>query len=165
MSKRYLLDRIVGTGTREDPFRPGVRGLPGINVAAVIPTGPDGRPTRDTCLARVGGLDLAAALTSPGVDAFPDFPLDVRMQAMSGVTRNQLEARLVARGFGGNLVGTADSFRDLIRGVGQSLDPGFAEDSFDVSEIPLAAAAARAGKKPPRKKAAAKKSAKKAKGK
>ena len=137
MAKRYLLDTIVGTGTREDPYRASVRGLPGINTVMIIPTGPDGRPVRDVCFVRVGGMDLSGAVNKIGVDPLPDFPLDAKLQAMATVTKTMLRSRLTARGFdGAGLTENNDGFRDLVRGVGQSLEPEFDEERFDVQETP-----------------------------
>ncbi len=137
MAKRYLLAPIVGTGTREDPYRSSVRGLPGINVVDLIPTGPDGRPIKDFSLARVGGANIMPALSASGVDPFPDFPLDAKLSAMQNATRANLKARLEARGFDGSIADNADGFRDMVRAVGQSMEPSFNEDAFDVSEVVL----------------------------
>lgn len=136
MAKRYVLCGIVGTGSREDPYRAIVQGFPGINATFVIRSGSDGRPNPNVAFARVGGKNLAPILSMSDVEILPDFPLDAKLNAMHTATRHRMKQQIVARGFDPSVVDDADGFRDVIRGVGLFLQPGFNEDTFDVSEEP-----------------------------
>ncbi len=131
MPKRVIVCDVVGTGTREDPYRAQVRGLPGVSLSALIPTGANGHPTRAVCLALVSGADLTAALAASGVDAFPDVPFATLLSTLTTQQRNALQTRLTARGFPSNVVSLSATLGELVRRCGQFHEAGFRETGLN----------------------------------
>ena len=130
--KRYYISPIIGDGTSTNPFRAKVSDYD-VNATAVIPTGPDGRPLFAWCLAKVAAIDHALLLADTTLEPLPDFPLDAKMTAMHGPTKDRMQQGLGRFSISVD-VGRADGFRDVVRGVGRQLDADFHEDSFDVKE-------------------------------
>jgi hypothetical protein len=132
--RRYLLSPVVGSGTRADPYRAKVRDLlagQNAGVVSLIPTGPDGKPIARWCLCLVDAPNLTAVLADAAVGALPDFPLDVKVNAMALQTRLALTAVLAAFQVDTGIVVRADAFRNVVRAIGQALDPSFDENNFD----------------------------------
>lgn len=142
MARRYVICPVVGSGTREDPYRAAVAGLSGVNVSAMIPTGPDGRPLYRYCLCLIAFRDLGQVQTTPDTYVLPDFPLDAAMNAMSSGTRQGMGSRLRAIDLNGagrrldvDFYSPSDSWRDVVNGLGQQIEPVFDAERFGVAEV------------------------------
>jgi len=134
MAKRYYLCDIIGDGSEYDSFRPAVADL-GVSWVGSIPTGEDGKPLNTWALVMVATQDHAAVRGTPGVDSLPDFPMDGRVSAINGTTKGLMKAAMTRRGLNANaLVDGTDGYRDVIRGIGRSIDLTFDENKFDVAE-------------------------------
>lgn len=140
MAKRLYLCDIVGTGDEFDPYRPAVADL-GVSWVGSIPTHPaghpqHGHPVHTWALVLVAAKDHAALRKLTGVDPLPDFPLDGKVSAINAATKGQMKAALVRRGLNADsLVDAKDGFREVVRGIGQALDPVFDENKFDVTDV------------------------------
>lgn len=145
--KRYFTSKIVGTGTDQDPYRSAIQSQidterianPSFDASsvAIIPTHPEGHPQAghpkfDRCIVVVSGTDMRPFQNKPDIDELPSVELDVKVSAIHTATKNQMIARLNARGFDTAFIGNADGYREVIRTIGQQLEPGFNENSFDV---------------------------------
>lgn len=133
MARRWYLTRIIGTGSEEDPYRSVLVDQPTINDSAVIPTGPDGHPLSDWCLAVADedrGSNLAAL---SDVEALPAAALNARLSTLPIVTRQRI-ATLANEHLGTRLtVGQGPmapnaTLRDVIGAIGRHLQPGFTVD-------------------------------------
>lgn len=140
MAKRYYLCDIIGTGDEFDPYRPAVADL-GVNWVGSIPTHPEGHtqhghPVHSWALVLVAAKDHAAVRAHAGVDALPDFPLDGKVSAINAATKGLMKAALTSRGLNADaIVDEKDGFREVIRGIGQSADPVFDENRFDITDV------------------------------
>lgn len=140
MAKRLYLCDIIGTGDEFDPYRPTVADL-GVSWVGSIPTHPEGhpdygKPVHTWALVLVAAKDHAAVRARTGVDPLPDFPLDGKVSAINAATKSQMKAALTRRGLNADaIVDAKDGFRDVVRGIGQALDPVFDENKFDVTDV------------------------------
>jgi hypothetical protein len=133
MAKRYYLVPIVETEGEIGPvFSPKVPA--GVNFAAEIKTGEDGRPVVPWALVLVSASNHLPLLSDPEIHALPDFPKDAKVGAMHQATKLAMRAGLIARGLNASIADNADGFRDVLRGIGRHLNPTFHEDNFDVAE-------------------------------
>jgi hypothetical protein len=112
----------------------------GRNATTLIPVDDvTGQPLFNWCLVIVEALDHTAALADASVDATPDVALDVKWNAISQAVRNVFKNKLQARyGFTVAELGgldNADGYREVIRAIGQKLDPTFNENAFDARAI------------------------------
>lgn len=131
--KRYYISPIVGTGAEDDPYRPKVADY-GVSWVGVIPSNPDtGRPVYPWCLALVEAINHASLLADRDIKPLPDFPLDGKVSAINKATRNRMSADLQGQGIDTSFIGSADGYRDVIRGIGRSLAASFDENGFDVA--------------------------------
>ncbi|MBA3622931.1 MAG: hypothetical protein H0W48_00375 [Methylibium sp.] len=136
--KRYYLCDVIGDGQDAEPtattgpFRPAVADK-GVLWAGVIPTGPDGRPLKPWCLVIVDAPNHAPVLADQRVDRLPDFPLDGKVSAVNAATKTAMLNAMTKRGIDTSFVTGADGYRDVIRGIGRSLDAAFDENALDVS--------------------------------
>lgn len=131
MAARYYLCDVIGAGTEDSPYRADLADAPGINgISAVIASGPDGRPLYPYALCVVEADDHQQLRTRPGVDALPEVSLDTRANAISQAARSRMDAALSRRGIPSGGVDTAEGYRDLIRVLGQRLEPAFDPDRF-----------------------------------
>lgn len=131
--KRYVISPIVGDGSMDNPYRAKVQDMV-TNCTAEIPTGDDGRPTSDWCLALVAAPNLGAIIADPEIDLLPDFSKDAKISSMHGPTKTAMLNALQRRGFPKAQFDGVDGFREVLRTVGRRLNPNFHEDSFDVSD-------------------------------
>ncbi len=132
--KRYYISKIIGDGSDLNPYRTKVAGY-GVNHVSVIENDPaTGAPLHAFALCLVNAVNHAPLLIDPDIDALPDVGLDIKMSAVHTATKNALLSRLTARGFDTADFGTADGFRDVVKGIGLQLSPTFNENHFDVSE-------------------------------
>lgn len=139
MAKRYYLCNIIGDGTDSMPtattgaFRPSIADL-GVSWVGTIPSDPiTGRPLYSWALVLVNTDNHARVIETPGVDALPDFPLDGKVNAINNVTRTKMDAALNRRGINPAFVSNSDGYRDVIRGIGKTLEASFDENNFDVA--------------------------------
>ena len=133
--KRYYLSPVVGTGSIDDPFRAAVADYGQQSVAAIIPTGLDGRPVFPWALTIVGRLNHGPLLSDAALGPLPDFPKDVRLSAMSAVAKTQLENGLSLFRLPTTLIGEASrAWRDVLRDIGRQLEPAFHEDALDCAD-------------------------------
>lgn len=131
--KRYYISPIIGTGDETDPFRPKIADY-GVPWVGSIPSDPiTGRPVHSWTLVRVNAQNHGAILADQTIDALPDFPLDGKVSAINTATKNAMLSELQARGIDTAFISNADGYRDVIRGIGQKLEPTFSENNFDVS--------------------------------
>lgn len=139
MAKRYYLCPVIGTGaSTDDPVRPAVADL-GASYVAVIPSDPNtGQPVYPWCLVMVAQTDhtplLTPAARAAGIDALPDFGKDIKVNAMHDATRSAMWQTLLKRAVPFNDLGSVTGYREVIRRVGQTLDPNFHEDAFDLAD-------------------------------
>ena len=123
---------MVGTGDEFDPYRPKVADY-GVDWVGTIPTHPDtGKPVFTWTLVLVNTVNHGKLLADNSIDAMPDFPLDGKVSAINTATKNAMISKLQARGIDTAFVSNADGYRDVIRGIGQKLEPSFNENNFDV---------------------------------
>lgn len=143
--KRYYICDILGDGSDTDPtpttgpFRPAVADL-GVNWVGAIPTHPEGhpdhgKPVHTWTLVMVAGKDHAKLRDVPGVDPLPDFPMDGRVSAINQATRTEMEQAITRRGIASSVVTGKDGYRDIVRAIGQTLEPTFDENNFDISDV------------------------------
>lgn len=132
MSKRYYISPIVGDGTEENSFRPKVADYP-VKWVGIIPSDPvTGLPLFAWTLVLVEAQNHGQLISDGAIDPMPEFPLDGKVSAIHNATKNDMLARLQARGIDTTFIGNADGYRDVIRGVGRHLEPTFDENNFDV---------------------------------
>lgn len=129
--KRYYLSPIVGTGDETDPYRPKVADY-GVNWVGVIPSLPTGQPAFSWALVLVEAVNHGKILADAAIDALPDFPLDGKVSAIQTATKNRMLEAMTARGINTSFVGSADGYRDVVRGIGRALEATFDENHFDV---------------------------------
>lgn len=136
MSKRYYLAARLGDGNADidesewtqttGAYRPAVQDH-GVQFSAVQA---DDLPWS---LALVEAPDHTALVADPFLYALPDVPLDVRVDAIDPARVSGLTAALMARGAPSSIVTGATSFRDVVRGIGQYLVPGFIDGGLQVA--------------------------------
>lgn len=133
MSKRLYICDIVGSDS--EGYGPAVDSVTS-NWSAVIPTGPDGRPLHSWCLVIVASKDHTELRNKASIDPLPDFPMDVKVEAMNAATKGQMKAALTKRGLNANaMVDGKDGWREVVRGIGRALDASFDENKFDISDV------------------------------
>lgn len=131
--KAYYLCPVIGTGAYGDGWRPKVAEH-GLNVSPVIPTGPDGRPLFNWCLCHAAGANHDGPRADPAVDAMPDLTLDSTLSTLTTQQRNRLFSALDKYNVPRADMGNNTTFREVIRRVGQFLEPTFSESNFDAKE-------------------------------
>ena len=70
----------------------------------------------------------------PGVDRLPEFPLDAKVNAMHGPTKQAMESVFSRRGIA-KTYNDSDGFRSVIRSLGREFDPNFNEDEFGPQSV------------------------------
>lgn len=134
--KRYYLSDLVTTVdpiTQETTIEPAALEH-GLNCAVVYPPqNPDGSYVSNTCLVLVEAPNQGALIADSRNDALPEFLLDSRMTSMGNAAKALMSDVLTARGLPVVWTEGDRTFRDVIRSVGQALQPNFHEDSFFVS--------------------------------
>lgn len=131
--KRYYISPIIGDGTEFNPFRPKIADY-GVAWVGSIPSDPNtGQPLFNWTLVMVNAVNHGTVLADNAIDALPDFPLDGKVSAINTATKNAMLTKLEARGIDTAFIGNADGYRDVIRGIGQKLEPTFSENNFDVN--------------------------------
>lgn len=135
--KRYYLAEI-----EEFEFEPGAMAYrcrasayPGlIFEGGEILTGADGKPLYKFSLVLVKSRDHARIINDPLMHPLPDMPLDAKVSSIHTPTKNAMLSKLAALGVDTSWIGTADGYREVIRGIGRINNPNFDENSFDVNE-------------------------------
>ena len=135
MAKRYYLATVI---VDVDPVEGGPRvraktAFYAISQSAVIPSGPDGMPLFNWALVVVNGVNHAPLLADSQIDALPDVPLDVKVNAITTSVRQDMSAALARRGIAAAVITQADGYRDVIRGLGRVLQADFNENGLDVA--------------------------------
>jgi hypothetical protein len=92
-----------------------------------------GNPDVPWCLVVTNVRNHQSIGALAGVELFPDYPLDAKVQAMHGPTRAALREALDSRGVNVTKFDAADGFRDVIHEIARArLDnAGFDADNFD----------------------------------
>lgn len=147
MAKRYMLCPVIGAGTENDRIRPAVDDVPQTYSNSVIPvhlSGPDiGHEKYRFTVAIVATANLSGVVQLSNSYLFPDYPLDARLDGMQPETRLAMTQSVAAFDLDGNglhfdLSGFTDasSFRDVILGLIQQLDPDYPShlNHFDAQE-------------------------------
>lgn len=131
--KRYYISTIIGDGSEFDPFRPKIADY-GVSWVGVIPSDPTtGQPLFPWTLVLVEAISHASLLADRDITPLPDFPMDGKVSAINTATRNRMVADLQAQGVDTSFIGSADGYRDVIRGIGRALEASFDENGFDVA--------------------------------
>ena len=134
MSKRYYLSPIIGTGDENNPYRPKVADYD-VRWAGVIPSDPlTGAPLHPWCLVLVATQNHGQLTADQTINALPDFPLDGKVSAIQTSVKNTMLAKLQARGIDTSFINGTDGYREVIRGIGRTIEPAFDENNFDVVE-------------------------------
>jgi hypothetical protein len=126
--KRYYLCPVI---TEQDPDLGTVRRLKlpiGINHSAVIVDGVNWG------LAIVAAANHTALVNDSQLDKLPQITMDATLATLTNQQRNTLLNRLTALGVNVSGITTSTPFWEVLRRIGQHLDPNFYEFSFDVSE-------------------------------
>ncbi len=93
--KRYIVSRIIGTGTEDDPYRPKIADQ-GIPFTASIPCDPvTGKPTKTHAFCIAASRDFQTILRDADNDGLPDVALDIKVSAIKRAT---VDAMLAAGG-------------------------------------------------------------------
>ena len=131
--KRFYLCDIIGDGDEFNPYRAAIADSKVAHVA-VIPSDPDtGAPLFSWALVRVAAKNHSALATV--CDPLPDFPMDGKVSGINTATKATMKARVRDRtGASAAWIDGTDGYREVIRTLGQILEPGFSENNFDVSE-------------------------------
>lgn len=135
--KRWVISKIVlDDVSGESVYRMAIQRYPDFSyVFGEIPTDPEtGIPTKEFGFALVASDDMHRFADDPDVYVLPDFPLDAKVGAMHAATKTKMRSYLAKYGIPTSIADNADGFRDVIRGIGQIINPNFIEDSFDVNE-------------------------------
>ena len=133
MTKRYYISPIIGDGSEFNPYRPKIADH---NVPWVgnIPSDPvNGAPLFAWSLVLVNPPTHAALLTDSTLDALPEFPLDGKVSSIQTATKNAMIAKLKARSIDTGFIAGTDGYREVIRGIGKTLEPAFDENNFDIN--------------------------------
>jgi hypothetical protein len=121
--RRWYLVPVAGSGTDIDPYRAETLGH---SASAFIPSGPDGRPRHNIALAVVSAVGHEDLEGHPDIHALADLAdLDETVDGLPPHKRAWLKS--AARDRGVSLDGRA---RDVIRRIGEQLEPGFREDGY-----------------------------------
>lgn len=112
----YYLSPVVGTGTRDDPYRPAI-GSVATAWSAVIPATPDGKPAKTWSL--VWAEVPAGAVLPAGVQLLGS---DTALAGPVSLTSSDLTALSLLTGV--NFSGLT-SVGDLVHRLGMALVPGF----------------------------------------
>lgn len=141
--KRYYLSRVV---TEPDPDRPQST----VRKAKIetIPHEPGEarvyamHPTKPWCLALVDRINHLALQSDPDIRPMPDTAQAIMLSALSNAERRKITDALEQFGIpystsstptGGLQFDTSNSFKHLLRQLGQLLDPAFHEANFDAN--------------------------------
>ena len=128
MSKRYYLSRVIGSGTTDDPRRAAIEDY-GITYVAEV-------GDADWALCLVASRNHLQFRNDPNIDPLPDYPLDAKINSMHDPTRAGMWRALERFGVNFNDLGSISGYREVIRRCGQTLNPSFSEDRFDVADVP-----------------------------
>lgn len=126
--KRHYLCKVIGDGTFENPYRPSIADIPGVNFVS------EHKPGTPWALCLVSGNKHALVQALEGTDALPDVSLDIRVGAVEAKAKVKLRADLKKRGIDNKFIDAVDGYREVIRTVGRLLNSQFHEDNFDVAE-------------------------------
>lgn len=126
LTRRWYLVPVVGSGTDEDPYRAETLGR---SASAHMPCRQDGHPRHEVALAVVSSVDHEDLENHHEIYPLADLDdLDTPIVDLSPEKRVWLESVAEIRNV--RLDGLA---RDVIRRVGEQLEPGFIEDGYWVS--------------------------------
>ena len=145
--KLRLICPVIGTGTDTVPFRGVVGDVSLTHSNCLVPSHPLGHPQQGQPKFRfafciVGTANLVGVLQVMNSFAFPDYPLDGRLDGMEAVTRAGMVQSLQAfdlDGAGLHLdVGShnvdANAYRQFLQAIGGQFEPTFSINTFDAQE-------------------------------
>ena len=131
MSRRYYLSPIIGNGqTLQTAFRAKIADM-GVAQAPIIPT-VGGRPTFAWTLVLVNTIDHSPLLADAALTPLPDISLDTLLTTLSVPIRNVLSAKLASLGVDGTITAST-TLREIIRRIGQHLEPAYSEHVQNVN--------------------------------
>lgn len=125
--KRWYLSDVTGTGTFTDPIRPVTHdlqkglGLPGSGCASVL------QGARALTLMEATAAGHLAAAADTRVDIMPELTLGDRWDSIAPAARAAIRNRMIARGFDVSGVANDRTFGEVLRSLGQQLEPEFDE--------------------------------------
>jgi hypothetical protein len=131
--KRFYISPVVGTGTKDDPYRAKIAGT-GHPYAAIIPSNPDGTPASTWCLVIAGGANHTDLDADGEIDKFPDITLDATLGTLTANERNRVLNFLSNKGVDTQGLNTSSTFRVVLERVGAHLEPRFSTNAFDVRD-------------------------------
>lgn len=138
--KLWLLCPIIGSGTFQNPYRSSVSDVSDTNVNNVIPTDQQGQPLYNFAFCRVGTANLSGVLAVTNSYAFPDYPLDGRMDGMESDARTGMVQTVQAYDMDGNGLhldashNDSDSYRQVLQAIVSQIEPAVNINTFDVAE-------------------------------
>lgn len=117
------VERIADSGAAGD----------NVKFTSTIAIAPDGTLPYQYALMMVDCPDHGPFIADPGNFALPDYPYDAQIAMMYGPTKDALRKGLKDRGFAlESFDDNSDSYRGLIRALGQTIMPEFTEHNFDI---------------------------------
>lgn len=124
---RFYVSPVIGTGTRDDPYRPSVASV-ATSWSCVLASNQDGTPARSFALVLA---DVPAGAKLPdGVLALPDVALDTPVSALSLTQQAVVNAALMAAGVAHSLSLSTSTLRDVVTVIGQRHTLNFNTDQL-----------------------------------
>lgn len=134
MTKRYYISKVIlvvdeEAGTRDAVLRAaqivGEDAIAASNVAIAA----DGTLVLPWALCVVEANNHAVLMSDPDIYPLPVFPLDAKVSSMQTHTKATMLNALAARNIPTDWIGSADGFRDVVRGLGRLANPAFDENA------------------------------------
>lgn len=147
--KRFCICPVIGSGgaPEGDPYRAAVFDLPGVASVPLIPTHPIGHPQQGQpkyafCFALVATTNMPSVEQLSNTFLFPDLSLDARMDSMNPATRTAMNQSVEAfvlqespeLHLDMDFYGDSASYRDVLNGVLQQIEPAANISTMDVAE-------------------------------
>lgn len=120
---RYALTPVAGTGIDRDKFR-AYFPRPVAHVA-IIPTNNAGQPLFGWALVVISDSDLSDIDSDPLIEVLSDDLLDTEVASLPPPVRNRIRNGLNRAGFSTDIYDNAVTLRDIVEGVGTTLEPTF----------------------------------------
>ena len=130
--KRYVITHLIEVYDENEGSIVRKPDLPA-DVTNWVAAVPQGANAGEWVLVKAAGRDLRSLNTHPDIEVLPDFPHDAKISAMGKTAKDKMFNGIARVAPLLNLDGV-DGYRDVIRRLGQSRQPTFHEDNFDVAE-------------------------------